>query len=87
MLCGSLVTTAWRVRRLRLEVSPPGKEVAANMFNKHSRTADKAWSSRWGLGVGPQPFTVKTFYLLRNVSKGFGPGLILWYELSIEKTT
>jgi hypothetical protein len=25
---------------------------AANILNKHSRTADKGWSSSWGLGVG-----------------------------------
>jgi hypothetical protein len=32
-------------------------------------------------------FTVKIFLLLRNVSKCLGPGLILWYDLSIEKRT
>jgi hypothetical protein len=45
MLGGSLVTTAWRVLRLRMEGSPPGTDI----LNKQSRTADKGWSS---LGVG-----------------------------------
>jgi hypothetical protein len=27
-------------------------KVAANILNKKSRTADKGWSSSWGLGVG-----------------------------------
>jgi hypothetical protein len=26
--------------------------VAANLLNKQSRTADKGWSSSWGLGMG-----------------------------------
>ena len=35
------VTTAWRVLRLRMEERPAGMEVAANILNKQSRTADK----------------------------------------------
>jgi hypothetical protein len=36
MLGGSLVTTAWRVLRLRME-----ETVAANILNKQSRTAEQ----------------------------------------------
>jgi hypothetical protein len=36
MLGGSLVTTAWRVLRLRMEET-------ANILKKQSRTADKGW--------------------------------------------
>jgi hypothetical protein len=44
MLGGSVVTTAWRVLRLRMEgtASRYGR-VAANILNKQSRTADKGW--------------------------------------------
>jgi hypothetical protein len=31
------------------EERPPVMEVAANTLNKQSRTADKGWSSTWGL--------------------------------------
>jgi hypothetical protein len=36
--------------------------VAANILNKQSQTADKGGPPAWGLGVGPQPLTVKIFY-------------------------
>jgi len=45
------VTTAWRTLRLRIEERPPIWRVAANIVNKHSRTANKGWYSI--LGVGP----------------------------------
>jgi hypothetical protein len=48
MLGGTLVTTAWRVLRLRLEVW----RVAANILNKQSRTAEKGWPSILGVGRG-----------------------------------
>jgi hypothetical protein len=35
------IATVWRVFRLRLEGWPPICEVAANILNKQSRTADK----------------------------------------------
>jgi hypothetical protein len=40
MLGGYLVTTAWRVLRLRMEGSPPGKEGSCKHTDKQSRTAD-----------------------------------------------
>jgi hypothetical protein len=52
MLGGSLVTTEWRVLRLRMEGSPPGTEGSWNILNKQSRTADKGWSSSLGVGHG-----------------------------------
>jgi len=35
------VPTAWRVLRFWIEEMPPVWRVAANIFNNHSRTADK----------------------------------------------
>ena len=43
------VTTAWRFLRLRMEEQPP-IWIVANILNKKSRTADKGWYSRLGLG-------------------------------------
>jgi hypothetical protein len=43
--------------------------VAANILNKQSRTADKGWSSRLGLGVGLTSF-------LQEFVRNFGPGQI-----------
>jgi hypothetical protein len=42
-------------------------KVVANILNKQSRTADKVWSSNWGLGRGLNP-TVKrpTCYEILN---------------------
>ena len=44
------VTTASSVLRLRKKERPPIWRVAANKLNEQSRTADKGWSSAWGLG-------------------------------------
>jgi hypothetical protein len=46
------VTTAWHDLRLRMEERPAVWRVAANILNKQSRTADKAWSSSLGVGRG-----------------------------------
>jgi len=43
------VTMAWCVLRLQMEEQPPIWKVAANILNKQSRTADKAWSSSLGV--------------------------------------
>jgi hypothetical protein len=51
MLGGSLVTTAWRVLRLRMETIQIWR-VAATILNKQSRTADKGWSSSLVVGRG-----------------------------------
>jgi hypothetical protein len=48
------VTTAWRVLELRLDERLPilgGGGVAAKIFKKRSRTADKGWSSSLGVGL------------------------------------
>ena len=42
-------TTAWCVLGLRTEDLPPIWKVAANILNKQSWTADKDWSSSFGL--------------------------------------
>jgi hypothetical protein len=51
--------------------------VAANILNKQSWTADKGWSSSLGVGRGinNSPYKIN---LLRNVTKGLGPGRVLW---------
>jgi hypothetical protein len=49
---GVLATTAWRVLRLRMEERPPMWRMAANIFNKSLRTADKGLSSSLGVGRG-----------------------------------
>jgi hypothetical protein len=41
MLGGSLVTSAWRVLRLRMGEVLLVRRVAPNILNKQSRTADK----------------------------------------------
>ena len=46
------LTTAWCVFRLRVEERSPIWRVAANIFNKQKRTADKGWSFRLGDGRG-----------------------------------
>jgi len=46
------VPTAWRVLRFWIEEMPPVWRVAANIFNNHSRTADKGWSYSLEVGRG-----------------------------------
>ena len=41
---------AWRVLRLWIEERPAIRWVAANKWNKQSRTADEGWSSSFGVG-------------------------------------
>jgi hypothetical protein len=45
-----LVTTAWRVLRLRLEERPPIRRVAANILNKQSGQPTKGGPPACGLG-------------------------------------
>jgi hypothetical protein len=51
--------------------------VAANIFNKKSRTADKGWSSILGVGRGASNSSPQKSYLLRNVTQGLGIGGLL----------
>jgi len=60
-----IVTTAWRVLRLRVEERPPIRRVAANKLNKHSRTADEVWSSSLGFGHGAKNTSLLKL-ILRN---------------------
>jgi hypothetical protein len=53
ILLESLVTTAWRVLRLRMEEEAlQFWRAAANILNKQSRKADKRWSSSLRVGSG-----------------------------------
>jgi hypothetical protein len=49
MMGGSLVTAAWHVLRLQMEVLQLWR-VAVNILNKQSRTANKGWSSTLRVG-------------------------------------
>jgi hypothetical protein len=46
------VTMAWHVIKLRMKERPPILRVAMNILNKQLRTADKGWSSSFGVGQG-----------------------------------
>jgi hypothetical protein len=77
MLGGSLVTTAWLFR----QVADGGDglricSVAVIISNKQSRAADKGWSS-FCVRREDNNYT-KRISLLRNVTKAFGLGRILW---------
>jgi hypothetical protein len=65
-----------------MEERPPVMRVAANILNKQSRTADKGWSSSWGLGEVLTTSHSKTLIMLRIIHRGLGIGLILWYDPS-----
>jgi hypothetical protein len=61
MIRGFLATTAWRVLRLRMEKT-------ANILNKQSRTADRQWSSSFGVGHEANG-SPKKIRLLREISQ------------------
>ena len=83
-----LVTTAWRVFRLRMEEQPQTWRVAANILNKQSRTAYKGWSSSLRFGRGANNSSLLKCILLRNVHRqSLGPALILGYNLSNTEIT
>ena len=63
------VTTAWRAPRLRKEERPLIWRVAANILNKQSKTADKGWSSSFGVGWGANNSSPLKRILLRNIHK------------------
>ena len=74
-------TTAWRVRRLRMEERPPIRKVAAIILSKQSRTANKGWSYSLGFGRDANNSSPQKLVLLRKGYICLRPGLILWYEL------
>ena len=77
------VTMTWCVLRLRMEERSPIWRVFANISNTQSRTADNGWSSSLGCGQSAKySSSKKELYLLLNRYVCFGPGLILWYDLS-----
>jgi hypothetical protein len=71
-----------------MEERPAVWRVAVNVLNMQSRTADKGWSPAWGLGEGLTTTHCENKCLLRNIhGQNIGPGLIFWYDLSIERGT
>jgi hypothetical protein len=57
-------------------------KATANILNKQSRTADKGWSSSFGLGEVLTTPHRKNLNMLRIIHRGLGTGLILWYDLT-----
>ena len=53
-----LVTTAWRVLRLRMEEWPLIWRVTSNVLNKHLWTVDEGWSFSLGVGRGANNSTL-----------------------------
>ena len=73
------VNMAWSVVSLRMEERPSICRVAANILNKQSRTADKAWSSSLGIGRGANNFSPQKHIMLPTIHKeSLGLGLIIW---------
>jgi hypothetical protein len=57
--------------------------VAANILNKHLRTANRGGPPASGLGEGQTTLPHrKTLYLLQSMYKGLRNGRILWHEPS-----
>jgi hypothetical protein len=52
--------------------------VAVNILNKQLRTGDKGWSSSLWVGRGANNSSPQKISFLRNVTKGLGPGRIIW---------
>jgi hypothetical protein len=48
--------------------------IAVNILNKQSRTADKGWSSRLGVGSGANNSSPYKIILLREFTRSFGYG-------------
>jgi len=64
-------SSCW-VRRNILQV----RRLAANILNKQSRTADKGWSCRLGVGRGANYSSPYKLTHVTKFSQGFGLGLI-----------
>ena len=56
--------------------------IAANILNKQSQTANRGWSSAWGLSDVLTTPLHKNLTMLRTIKKSLGTGLILRYNLS-----
>jgi hypothetical protein len=65
------------------EMAPPIWMVAANLLNKVSGRADKAWSSSLSVGQGTNNSSLLRRRVLRNIAQGLG--LILWYDAPVVK--
>jgi len=48
------VTKEWHIFRLWMEERPPIWRVDVNILNKQSRTVNKTWSSKLGVGRGAE---------------------------------
>jgi hypothetical protein len=68
---------------VRMEETLQIWRVAANIFNKQSRTAEKGNPPAWWLGVGLTIPHRKKINLLRTFIRILGPGLHLWFQVYI----
>ena len=67
-----------------MEERPPICRIAANIFNKQSRTAERGWSSNLRVGRGADKSSPQKRSMLRIVRReSFGHGLILWLANAI----
>jgi len=57
----------------------------ANILNKQSRTADKGWFSRLGVGRGAKKLVTVNNGPFTKVIHVPGPGMILWYDLDLQE--
>ena len=80
------VKPPWLFLRLRMEERVRIWWVAANVLNKHLRTADKGWSSILSVGRGANNSLIP-ISLLNVHTENLGSGLMIWYELSNGKVT
>jgi hypothetical protein len=77
MLGGSLVTTAWRVFRLRMEETPSSYGGKLRMYWIYSRgQPSRGGPPAWGLSVGLTTPHRKKISLLRKRSQSLGPGYL-----------
>jgi hypothetical protein len=77
-----LLTTAFRVLRLRMEERPPDTERSANILNRQLRTADKGYppaSGLWEVLTTPRH---KKLIVSRHIQRSLGIELILRCKLS-----
>jgi len=71
---------ALRLFRLRVEERTPIWRVYANIFNFSRGQPTRGGPPTFGRGANNSSPWERI--VLRNINEGFGPGLILWYDLS-----
>jgi hypothetical protein len=52
--------------------------IVVRILNKQSGATNKGWSSALGVGRGANNSSPSKIIVIQNVTKGLGPGWILW---------